>query len=43
MTKKSYFISAKFNEFWCAFKPLITDFIIIGALGFMIYWTRWRK
>lgn len=43
MIKKSYFILTKAKEFWNVFRTMIVDFTIIGALGFIIYWTRWRK
>ncbi len=43
MKKRLDDIKKDIREWWSAFKPLIADFIIIGLLGFLIYWTRWRK
>jgi hypothetical protein len=36
-------IQTRLQDFWIDFRPSIIDFIVICALGFMIYWTRWRK
>ena len=36
-------IQTRLQDFWECFRPTIVDFTIIGLLGFMIYWTRWRK
>ena len=36
-------IQTRVQDFWIDLRPSIIDFIVIGALGFVIYWTRWRK
>lgn len=43
MIQKSHLLLKRIKEFWNNFKPVIVDFMIIGSLSFLLYWTRWRK
>lgn len=43
MKRKLNLLLIKLKDFWECFRPCIIDFFVIGLLGFMIYWTRWRK